>query len=59
MTRQRSPAQTNAANLAAFHLELVRQRLIEAGEPALALRVGGLQSKLSLTFNYAFPPVTP
>lgn len=59
MTRSKTATQTNAANLAAFHLELVRQRLIEAGEPALALRVGGLQSKLSLTFNYQSPPVNP
>lgn len=57
--RQRTPTQANAASLASFHLELVRQRLIEAGEPALALAAGGLQSKLGLTFGYTIAQATP
>lgn len=43
-------AQLAAASLAAQLLEMARSRLLEAGEPSLALLASGLLSKTVLAF---------
>ncbi len=44
-----------AANLAAQYLQMAKRALREAEEPALAMAVGGLLTKVTLATSYTFP----